>query len=300
MKWKETHLKDIYNVDIIYFDESKKEICARVCKVLYIDSLPDISSYSYWKIIDGIWKKESIEYELDEDVEAFSTQILDLMTQNTSHIVYTTQNHRIGGLVHFTDYECPVVYSNIYQNLNTFERKLRDYLIFMGLNDRRFLEYLEAFKLPNEAPHYQDILYKRISKLKKRRDKKTFDNIYLSELLEFATSEYVTEGLRLPIKLSFLKEEINGQRVSRIINDLRNFIMHHDNITGEVIFNPQYFSEFERFFNMVLTFKDAFSELSKEIFDLETKNKSTFNKSRLDLISRLNDKQLTNYFYNLG
>lgn len=300
MKWKETNLNDIYNVDIIYYDEKKNDICARVCKVLYIDSLPDISSYSYWKIIDNIWVNENIEYDIDDDSEAFSENILELMTKNSSHIVYTSQNNRIGGLIHFTDYECPIVYSNIYQNLNTFERKLRDYLIFLGLNDKRFLEYLESFKLPNESHHYQEKLYKRISHLTKRRDKKTFDNIYLSELLEFATSDYITLGLRLPIKLNFLKEEIDGKQIYRIINDLRNFIMHHDNITGEVIFNPQYFSEFDRFFNMVLVFKKAFLALSREMFELETKNKTTFNKSRLDLISRLNDDQLTNYFYNLG
>jgi len=75
--------------------------------------------------------------------------------------------------------------------------------------------------------------------------------------------------------------------------------MHHDNITGEVIFNPQYFTEFKNFFEMVITFKKAFLILSERLFEIDTKNKIVFNKSRLELIDRLTDEQLTDYFFNL-
>jgi len=50
---------------------------------------------------------------------------------------------------------------------------------------------------------------------------------------------------------------------------------------------------------MVVAFKSAFLKLSEKLFEIDTKNKVVFNRNRLELINRLNDKQLTDYFYNL-
>lgn len=299
MKWKSTPISEIINRDIIYFDIDNSSICERICKCLYIDSFPDISSLSYWQIVKGNWEKKKIEYSLDEDIDAFETEMLDLIEDNTSRIAYTTKDNRIDGILHFTDYESPVIYSNIYQNLNAFERHLREYLIYHGLNDKKFLEYLEAFKLPSVNPRYQEKIYDRIFKLKKQKDKRPFDNVYLSELLEFSISDYVNLGLKKDIGLDFLNEKNGRDPVYKTINSLRNFIMHHDNITGEVIFNPQYFTEFKNFFEMVVAFKKAFLQLSERLFEIDTKNKIVFNKSRLELIDRLTDEQLADYFFNL-
>lgn len=304
MKWKFTIINDVVTFDTIYFDEEFKETCASICETLYIDCFPDINSLTYKRIDNNEWITKSIPYNLDNIEGAFDSNLLKLFSNNDSNIIFYLDNEMVKGVIHFTNYENSIVYSNLYHNLNVFEKQLREYFISNGLKDSDFLNYLETYKLHASRQKFKERVLVRIKQLRNSKDKRPFENTYLSELMEFGVSGFLNEETSQKLDLKFLKQKLNfsngkSSQLFQVINELRNFVMHHDNISGESKFTPHNFVEFQHFFELVNHFHFSFDKLSARINILKKEKLNRINQKKLAFISKLSKKEVKDYFYEL-
>ena len=173
-----------------------------------------------------------------------------------------------------------------------------------GLNDNTFMDYLSNYKIKKEGKKSEERILKRILELKKfHGQKRSFENNYLLEIMEFSVSSFHSDEFLKVLDLGFLKESIDFNRqkdsVMKLINRLRNQVMHHDNISGQTIFTPHNFKEFKNFFELVTIFRSAFEKLSMRIDKLNKQKSYTINKKKLELLSTLDDKEISDYFYGL-
>lgn len=304
MIWKEISLNEVTTQSVIYFEEEYKDTCSRICDVLSIDCFPTIDEKSYWKIKNGSWEKKSIDYDTLDIKEAFDERLLNLYSNNDSNIVFVSSNNFIKGIIHFTNYENASVYSSLYRNLNVFEKSLREYLIYNGLDNYVFLKYLKEHKLKNRKSKRRIDIEKRIEYLTRVKDEKRhFENHLLSEIMEFSTSSFHSTELLKTLNLGFLKEKIlvksESKSVMQLVGTLRNQVMHHDNISGQTDFTPHNFEEFKQFFELVLIFRSAFEQLSERLEKLNRNKSVIINKKKLDLVSQMEDEEIVDYFYSL-
>jgi hypothetical protein len=304
MIWKDVNIEEVTTYNVIYFEEEFKDTCSKICEVLSIDCFPSIGEMKYWKRTGNSWEKKSINYNTNSIKEAFNKDLLELFSANDSNIVFVSNNSFINGIIHFTNYESAQVYSALYRNLNVFEKSLRDYLIMNGLNDYTYIDYLSNFKIPKEGKKSEERLFKRLEKLREYHGKKrSFENHYLIEIMEFSTSSFHSIETLEQLDLDFLKESIDfknqKESIMKLINQLRNQVMHHDNISGQTVFTPHNFKEFKIFFELVIVFRSAFEKLSERIDKLNKQKSFTINKKKLELLSKLNDKEISDYFYGL-
>ncbi|WP_187696435.1 hypothetical protein, partial [Xanthovirga aplysinae] len=222
-----------------------------------------------------------------------------------SNIIFRTNNSYINGVIHFIDFENAQVFATIYHNLNVFERSLREYLAFNGLNDTIYLDYLKNYKRNKKGS--EDWAEKRIEALEFKKlideNRKPFENLYLNELMEFSLSSYHKENSNQKLDLSFLKEKVLINKGNKprfqLINQLRNYIMHHHDISGESSENLHNFSHFQTFYRLVLNLKETFSFLAKRTIKMERARANGLNNKRLQFISAMDKTEIRDYFYKL-
>ena len=301
MNWTKLDIEHVITRNVIYFDKQKSKTCEKICKTLHIDCFPDIKQKAYWILNSGEWVKRKLNYKLNNIEDSFNENLLGLFEKNDSHIIFTTNFSFINGVIHFTNYENEFVYSNLYRNLNTFEKNLRNLIYHFEFSDDDYLKFLTTHKIPRTKGDYKKYLENRVLKLKTASDKRPFEHLYLSELMEFVISSYHSPEELLNFNVEFLNDKIpylNKKEPCHIlVNKLRNFIMHHDNISGESVFSPHNFDEFKSFFLLVLNFKKTFDLLAKRIAKVNLISKESINSLSLDMIETMNAKEIKNYFY---
>lgn len=304
MIWKDISLNEVTTHSVIYFEDEYKDTCSRICDVLSIDCFPTIEGKGYWKKSGNSWEKKKVEYDTTSFKEAFDPRLLQLFSDNDSNIIFISNNHYITGVIHFTNYESAQIYSALYRNLNVFEKSLREYLIYNGLDNESFLEYLISYKLKKERGKQKERIQKRIDELTRVKDEKRhFENHYLLEIMEFSTSHFHNKQVLDRLNLSFFKDRVdyNGENKTAmwLVNRLRNQVMHHDNISGQSVFTPHNFEEFKQFFKLTMIFRSVFEQLSERAEKLNRKKSHLINKKKLDLVSRMEDNEIIDYFYSL-
>lgn len=311
MNWKNTDLNHITTTNLFYFDENQRKACRTICEALHIDCFPAIDENKYWKIEGGEWIAKSINYSTDGFDDAFDQRILDLFSENGSNIIFRTNNSLIKGVIHFVNYENAHVFATIYHNLNVFEKELRRYLAFCGLDDAYFLRYLEEHKLRNASESQRERTQNRIDALKTylgaNQKKQPFEKHYLSELMEFAISSYHkrnTAKLNSKPDLAFLNEKITINELSKtrheLINQLRNSIMHHHAISGETLEIPHDFDDFKTFYQLLLNFKETFLLFANRTAKMNRVSTNALNSKRLQFVSTMNQTEIEDYFYGMN
>lgn len=139
-------LQDIMTEGLIYFDDDFRDECMEFCRIRNISTLPHISDPSLCYHFDR--KKERMEkrdlhpqQRVDGSLSIFHPQMLDLLQQY--EVVFVQDGGETCGVVHFSDYNRPKVYTYLYQQLYQLERGL-SYLVLhsrISLNTlRRFLD----------------------------------------------------------------------------------------------------------------------------------------------------------------
>jgi hypothetical protein len=189
---------------------------------------------------------------------------LGYFIENPANIIFTKNQIYIDGIIHFSDYQNPLVYSNLFQNLNVFESNLRSYIQDHGVTKHTYIEYLEQYELKRaKKEEYKIKIKKQIDNLK-NDSTSSFENTYFMDLMNFCVSKFHSKETLDTLGLAFLKDKSNNFKdpYSRIINDLRNFVMHHHLISGETSVNIHDFSSFKSFFEKVMCFKEAFNKLA--------------------------------------
>jgi hypothetical protein len=293
MIWNDLQLESVITRNLFYFDESKKDICERICKKLEIDCFPDLSKNKFWIFEDGVWKSNEINYPLTDIYNPFDKKLLDLYKSNHSNIVFVSSNSMIDGIIHFTNYENEYVFSNLYTNLHVFEKNLRSFLLLLiDVNINTLKDYY-THKINNYDNDYYKNKLNDLGNLV--NVKKPLHELYLQDLLEFSVSRFhKTEILK---KLD-LKKHNKGKNFESM-RLLRNTIMHHkdEQITGENSNFLHDFMSFKNFFSQVILFKGIFDTLSNSISQYNLDKKIRLNSQKLAIFEQMNDIEIREYFY---
>ena len=302
MKWSPLHIDNVTSSRVVYFNQFKNDVCEKISKAISIDCFPDSANSSYWLFENNQWTNKHIKYEFDV-IDAFHQQVIGLFETTDSNIIFRVKNNLIDGVIHFTDYENTSVYSNIYRNLNVFETQLKEYLSNKGLTDSDFLDYLKfkkqkAYKKGKKSIEYYDKEINRFSD-NMNVDSRPFSNLYLIDLLKFSVSSFTNKH---QLGLDFLKEKtiVNNKIIHDEINELRNIVMHHRDISGQTLFKPHEFEYFKHFFHLNSVFKNSFNSLSLLVNEMERERRTLVNSHRLEMISKFSDAEVVRFFYSLS
>jgi hypothetical protein len=146
----------------------------------------------------------------------------------------------------------------------------------------------------------KDRIIRLIDDLKRAVGKKPpFESSYLRELIDFSISGYHPKEVLSKLGTSFFKDKTeNRENIGNTISPLRNLIMHHSNISGETVFSPHNLGEFKKFFDAVTAFQKGFNSLRQERLALKRHSIAISNNIRLEIIDKLRDQEISNYFSN--
>ena len=302
MKWSPLHIDNVTSSRVVYFNETRKDVCERIGKAISIDCFPDSADSSYWLFENNQWTKKYINYKFDV-IDAFHQQVIGLFETTDSNIIFRVKNNLIDGVIHFTDYENTAVYSNIYRNLNVFETQLKEYLSNKGMSDADYLNYLKfkhkkAYKKGKKTiEYYENEIARFVNNMSV--DTRPFSNLYLNDLLKFSISSFTKKH---QLGLDFLNDNstANNNKIFEEINELRNIVMHHREISGQTLFKPHEFEYFKHFFHLNSVFKHSFSSLSILVNEMERARRTLVNSHRLDMISKFSDDEVVRFFYSLS
>src|SRR5262249_21758088 len=137
---------DIQIKDMLYYDPSLEDKGYRFCVRRNIDCLPSLENSR------KIYRRNDVLCSfVEEDVEASrivdaSLNIFepDLPEKFASHAVLLVFSaNALTGVIHFSDYNQPIVSIYLYEILLSYEKTLRDILLKSDLNNRNMIEYFE-------------------------------------------------------------------------------------------------------------------------------------------------------------
>jgi hypothetical protein len=300
MYWKSIPLESIVTRNVIYFDEEKKDVCEKICKVLKIDCFPDIFEKRYWQLHNGEWESKEINYSvtLNSENDVFNSNLKDLFEKNDSNIIFVSNDCHINGVIHFTNYENRDVFSILYQNIHVFERNLRFLLDALNHNYKSFLKYYEYKRKSSTGKsieHYAEKI-KNMSSLKFQNESKRWKPLEIldfKELIEYSISSFHSEEELGKIGLKDNQTKI----ISATLGTLRNTIMHSKTVSGETVSVPYNFVKFKNFFNGIQEFKKIFNLLSQRICTYRLENVKQQNMAILGMLDKMNEQAIKNYFY---
>jgi hypothetical protein len=236
--------KDIQTENVLYFDTDWKDDCYTFCLDHNIDQLPSIEDPTKIYIRDEqiqTFRVETIKPErmVDQNFNIFSQGMLERFRLRPLLLVYS--HSELSGVVHFSDYNKPVVSIFLYELFFSYEKALRAILVLRGFGNKDMLEFLTYKSSTSRGKKSKKYFADKISKIKIRLAKneklpamQTFD---FKDLMEFCVYKEIAT-------------------ISFSVNKLRNMIMHahelvniEDPSTDEYIYN---FDSFEEFFNLVV------------------------------------------------
>lgn len=296
MKWNDPPLDSVITKNVYYYDESKKATCQKICNKLEIDCFPDLfDDKRFWILDDNLWKSNRINYSIENIIDPFDERLLELFRINHSNIVFVSSNSLINGIIHFTNYENEDVFSSLYRNIHIFEKSLRTHLISLDLN----FEYLRIYfeKRLAESKRENDIKYneKILKRFKNNgfNENNPYQELDFSDLLTFSFSSKHDKDIFDKIGITKLKEKIKIEDIVK----LRNTVMHSKQVSGEKKNTLYEFPSFAFFFKQILSFKIAFMSLSNAITSNTLIKKRNENLMKLELIDKMSDSEIKEYFY---
>lgn len=204
---------NIMNRKVYFYEDGSIEKNKKFCKTNNITFLPAKDGESRYQIDKSTsdFTKEKIPHsqKIQCDEKIFSEDILEKFEKNLVLFVYT--DNKIVGVVHFSDYNSPIVYQYLYYKLMEFEETLRKYLVANNLSNENIIDFFIE-RVKSCDPTKVDFLCSRIAYFKKQeelmRELRPFQIFNLTDLIFFGNSKF---GLRID---------------DRKIKDLRNCVMH--------------------------------------------------------------------------
>lgn len=238
-------MRDIQISDILYYDPTFAEDCYKFCLERDIDCLPSMDDSR------KIFRRQPEAHDFVEEVvpeerivadwqNIFDPELADKFTRNALLLVYS--HDTLTGVVHFSDYNQPVVSSYLYNLFLAYERTLRIILELRGYHNRDMIGYFEERIAHPKEQNDKNQFSRKIREYKKHKDDieklPEFHSFYLRELIELAEHKKVI-------------------LVENKVTELRNMVMHaHDFVnmedphTDNLIYNPK---TFQKFFDFAVT-----------------------------------------------
>jgi hypothetical protein len=251
-------MADIQTSDILFYDPEFKKQCYDFCTERNIDCLPalDDSKKIYFRneatlgFIGNTLTKDRIA---SSNLNIFAPEMLKRFREQHLLLVYNGDD--LTGVVHFCDYNKPVVSLYLYELFFAYEKALRALLIQHKLNNEEMISYFKKKGEENskkkkleDAEHYQE----KIENYQERDSKKKvppFEVFYLTDLVAL----------------------INHKKIIKINNvgKLRNMVMHvnefvnmADPRTEDQIYD---FKTFQEFFGLTLQLHLDFKRVSNRL-----------------------------------
>ncbi len=214
MKYEKLRFGDIMQSSILFYDKEIEAACVDICNYLKIDKLPSISGKVYYEKTSSGFVERDIEpgsVVLIND-SIFSENALIKFEENLHNVLFVFEENNFVGVVHVSDYNRDIVIQNIQDDILNFERKLRQFLIFKGLQNADMLNF---YKLKYEKKKEEFWKGKVNNYLKKEKEIDSFGPFQLfdfSDLLNLIQSKSSNSG--------YLFRNTENLRI------LRNMAMH--------------------------------------------------------------------------
>jgi len=170
-----------------------------------------------------------------------------------NHLLFVYTERELSGVVHFSDFNKPIVSTYLFEMFFQYEKALRVFLQRCRLNDSDLIVFLK-----NESSNKR-----RISEYERSKDKADklppFQLFYINDLINFANTKDISLDVR--------------------VKELRNMIMHAHELVNmqnrsadNFIFD---FETFEKFFNYAITLHQDYKKLKNRINFLQGNDEST-------------------------
>ena len=232
-------MRDIQITNILYYDAAFKEACYKFCGERDIDCLPSLEDsrkvFSRQQdTLDFAEERVSDERIVPDWKDIFAPELADKFAKHPLLLVFSSE--RLSGVVHFSDYNQPVVSMYLYKLFLAYEKDLRTILELNGLCNRDMTAYFQhRIANPieaNDKKHFTSKVraYERhasdIEKLPK------FQSFYLLDLIELAEHS----------KIIYVENKVTKLR--NMVMHAHDFVHMEDPHTTNLIYNPKTFQEF--------------------------------------------------------
>ena len=246
---------DIQTTDLVYYDDDFRDVCFRFCQQRDIDCIPCLTNpKTFFRRTDEGFQEEDITPArlVDSQARIFEPAMLDRF--HTNPILFVTTEGYLSGVVHFSDYNRPVVNEYLFRLISSYERSLRKLLCLQEWKNQDMLDYfqkqIDTGQTKEAKAHYQ----KKLSGYRKHQAENeklpAFEAFHLLDLIEFSQHHNVIEVHTEP-------------------NDLRNKIMHaHDLIHLDDPYRGDYIytlTSFEEFFQQVSVLLQDYQKVNNRI-----------------------------------
>lgn len=245
MSQLQPRLADVQTRELLYFDAAFVTDFYQFCRKRDIDCLPAVSNRdTFHRRNDDTqaFDRELLtdDRRLDARIAIFRPDLLDCF--RTQPIRFVFDQGELTGVIHFSDYNKPVVSTYLYDAIATYERSLRELLHRSGHTHGDMLAYLdgkaEETKGAPEHTYYKGRGKRLLKKAEKMPQAPPFQAFELRDLI----------GL--------VEVKVNLELDDEVV-ELRNMIMHANRLVDMVDAQTDDFiydiDSFGRFFRRVLS-----------------------------------------------
>lgn len=267
-------LADIQIKNILFYDPGWEDMGYSFCLTRNIDCLPALENpQKIYRRDDASrsFVEEDVEPDriVDASLNIFDPELLEKFKVHPVLLVFS--NNTLTGVVHFSDYNQPVVSVYLYEILLNYEKALRDFLDRSGLNNKGMADYFEyrisTAKTGDEKKHYKGKVNAYRKKAEELENLPKFQSFYLKDLIELAEHEKLVP-------------------VENQVNDLRNMVMHaHEFVnmenpsTDNLIYNRE---TFEKFFELALILHKDYKRV-KNILAFKSEQEHAQTKDKIEI-----------------
>jgi len=230
-------VSNIQTTDLLYYDSTFVDKAYEFCRDRDIDCLPCLDDpKSFYQRDDQTqnFKPEKLSPErcVFGSRSIFHPELLEQL--RTYPLLFVMEDGELSGVVHFSDYNNPIISDFLYTHLASYERNLRQLAILSDLSDANMGIYFRQ-KLEENTAAKGDVSYfqGKVSKFDKgsgnRAKTPPFQSFYLEDLLG-------------------LLNHYNVISLEGKVIDLRNSVMHIHAIVNRVdVTTPDYIYDFKSF-----------------------------------------------------
>lgn len=241
MKAEKPIIAEIQTTELLYHDLAYVNQGYQFCRNRDIDCLPSLDNPSlFYRRNDQTknFQPENLKPERCVSGGRFIFHF-DLLEQlRTYHVLFVMDDGELTGVVHFADYNKPVVSDYLYTYLAAYERNLRQLAKLSGLSEADMGAYFRQKLQEREAAgkkveHFQRKLTSFEQQSNQRSQTPAFQLFYLDDLLGMLKHHGVIS-------------------LQNSVRELRNSVMHaHELVNMVDVTTPDYiydFHTFEKFF----------------------------------------------------
>jgi hypothetical protein len=239
--------------NVLFYDEQQQEICMHLCKALKIDYLPALDGLNKYELKENNFFCSPIDDSqwIDFESPIFHQSAPTLFQLHGHNVLFVRQHGTLVGVVHFSDYNRPLITEVLQNWVTEFEHTLRRYFTASGKTESDINSILDRpAKIDLRLPPFQ--------------------SFYLRDLLQ-----YVQQGLAFPLSLT--TDELKD------INGLRNIAMHGKDVVknDDWVYDVATLSTLIRGVN---TLELKLQQLRTNLFQLDQRSRASLNQKKLEIL----------------